>query len=175
MKAKEVFDYKNPTYAPLKEPAKEVVGAYQTAARFFDTVQEVVLIEHGLIHTARAVHKVAHLFPQRFDAYIDMLHERHLMGIYPATPELVEPINDMDKAFEIIIGVLDDIQEALEKFHAVTDNAMFRPMALKTEELMLQNSQEYTKFLNMWVMWDMSDSKTSFDNWVLHMEEGEPN
>ena len=78
----------------------------------------------------------------------------------------------MDKAFEIVIGVMDEIQDALEDFRSVTDNADFRPMALKTEELMLRNSEEYTRFIDAWFMWDESESRTSFDNWVEHLKAG---
>ncbi len=36
----------------------------------------------------------------------------------------------------------------------------------KAEELMLQNSQDCTKFLEAWARWDTDGgSKTSFDSW----------
>ena len=167
-KARDIFGYEKPKYAPLKEPAKRVV----MAQRFCDTVQEWVYIEAAMPFTSRMIHDLAHSFAQRFDEFSEMLHERHLMTIYGATPELVEPIEDMDKAFEIVIGVMDEIQDALEDFRSVTDNADFRPMALKTEELMLRNSEEYTRFLAAWFMWDESESRTSFDNWIEHLKAG---
>ena len=173
MKARDIYNWDSQMFAALREPARNVVAAYQQAARFLDTVQESVYIEHGLVHTARMIHNLAHEMPKRFDVFGDMLHERHLMTEYPATPELTERVEDMDKAFEIVIAVLDDIQEALEAFRSATDNAGFRPMALKAEELMLQNSADYTRILNAWVMWDESTSKTSFDGWVLHLMDGD--
>ena len=169
MKARDVYNYDTAPYDALREPARRVVAAYQQAARFLDTVQESVYIEHGMVHTARILHNLAHEMPKRFDEFGDMLHERHLMAEYPATPELTERVEDMDKAFEIAIAVLDDVQKALETFRMVTDNAEFRPMALKAEELMAQNSRDYTRILDMWSMWDTGVSKTSFDNWALHL------
>ena len=169
MRARDVYNYDTSPYDVLREPARQVVAAYQQAARFLDTVQESVYIEHGLVHTARILHDLAHKMPKRFDKFGEMLHERHLMTEYPATPELTERVEDMDTAFEIVIAVLDDIQTALENFRTVTDNAALRPMALKSEELMLQNSKDYTLILDMWAMWDMSESKTSFDNWAQHL------
>lgn len=170
-KLTEIYGYGNPAFQPLKDPARGVIEAYQNAARFLDTVQERVYIRMGLVHTARMIHDLAHEMPKRFDVFSDMLHERHLEAIYPATPELTEEIPDMDRAFEIVTGVLEDIQAALERFHAVTDNAAFRPMALKTEELMLRNSEDYTRFLEAWAMWDNLGGASSFDNWVLHLKE----
>lgn len=169
LKARDFYNYDNERFSPLRDPARDVVAAYQTAARFLDTVQESLLIEHGLAFTADIIHNLAHEMPKRFDRFGDMLHERHLMVEYPATPELAERIDAPEKAFEIVIGVLDEIQEALEKFRMVTDNAQFRPMALQAEEMMLQNSSDYTLILEMWVMWDESTSKTSFDSWAKKM------
>lgn len=147
--------------------------AYQNAARFLDTIQEWIYIETGMKHTATMVHLLAHEMPKRFDVFGDLLHERHLSVEYPGTPELTEEIRDMNHAFEVVIGTLEEIQEALERFHAATDTPDFRPMALKSEELMLQNSADYTQVLEAWVMYDNTNSASSFDNWVLHQMEGQ--
>ena len=169
MNVKEYFTYDNAKYAPLRAPARGVVDAYQRAARFLDTVKESLYIEHGLKHTSQMVHNLAHEMPKRFDAFGDLLHERHLMVEYPATPELTERIENVEKAFEIIISVLDEIQEALSKFHAETDNADFKPMALAAEELMLENSRDYTRMLEAWTMYGQATSHSSYDSWVLHL------
>ena len=92
MKARDIYNWDSQMFAALREPARNVVAAYQQAARFLDTVQETVYIEHGLVHTARMIHDLAHEMPKRFDVFGDMLHERHLMTEYPATPELTERI-----------------------------------------------------------------------------------
>ena len=167
-KAKDIFNFDNPTYAVLREPSRGVIKAYQDANRFFDTTQEYVYIEQGMRYLARIIHNEAHEFPKRFDNFVDMLHERHLMGEYPETAELLwkEELKDLDDVFNLLIKVLDNIQEALENFHKVTDNEKFRPMALKVEEMMLENSGVYTKFLELWVRWnEEGGSKTSFDSY----------
>lgn len=166
------YSYENPIFATIKEPAKRVVGAYQNAARFLDTVQEWTYIETGAIHTAKVLHNLAHEMPKRFDAFGDMLHERHLMVLYPATPELTEDIEDLDKVFDIALGSLEEIQEALEEFRSLTDNGTLRPMALTTENFMVQNSSDYTRILEMKKMYKSSSSLTSFDNWVKDISEG---
>ena len=170
-KLAEIYGYENPVFSPLRDPARGVIEAYQNAARFLDTVQERVYIRMGLVHTARMIHDLAHEMPRRFDDFADMLHEKHLEAEYPGTPELDEEIPDMDRAFEIVTGVLEDIQTALEGFRAVTDNAVFRPMALKTEELMLRNSEDHTRILEAWAMWDSGAGTSSFDNWVRRLKE----
>lgn len=180
MKLKEQFNYDNPLYAPLKEPAKGVIKAYQDANRWFDTIQEYVYIEQGLKNCAQVCHRQAHRFPQYFDRFADMLHERHLMAIYGATEELdiYAEAKNMDDIFALIIRIFEHIQEALEIFHRATDNAQFRPMALYVEELMLTNSKDHTKFLELWCIYDQLNDKgnasspTSFDNYCkAYLEE----
>lgn len=172
MKARESFNWDRPEFAVIKGRARDVVEAYQNAARFLDTVKEWVYIHAGMVHTSDSIHKMAHEMPGLFDKFGDMLHERHLEVMYPATPELTEPIEDMDKAYEIIIDVLERISTALEAFHSAADNAELRPMQLLVEELMLKNSQSYTAIAEQWSMWDMRVSESSFDNWVAHQMEG---
>lgn len=176
-KVKDIFNFDNPIYAPLRNPSREVIKAYQDANRYFDTTQEYVYIEQGMKYLSKIIHEQAHEFPKRFDSFIDMLHERHLMGEYPSTEELnwKEELKELDDVFDIVIRVFDNIQEALEKFHEVTDNANFRPMALYTEELMAQNSKDYTKFLELAFRWQNDGgSKTSFDSWCKKLlDEGE--
>lgn len=171
------FTFDNPKYAPLRNPAREVIGAYQTANRFLDTTQEVLYIEYGMKYLSRLVHNLAHEMPKRFDKFGDMLHERHLMTEYASTPELDwrEELKSVDDCFAMVIRVLESVQEALEKFHVVTDNAEFRPMALKTEEFMLQISEDYTMFLQLWKRFNVEKgSLTSFDSYCakfLHDED----
>lgn len=167
-KLREIFNFDNPKYAPLREPSRAVIKAYQDANRYFDTTQEYVYIEQGMVFLSKIIHSQAHEFPKRFDAFVEMLHERHLMGEYPATDELDwrSELENIDDVFELLIRVLDNIHDALESFRKVTDNAEFRPMALYAEELMLENSRTYTKFLMLWARWDENaGSKTSFDSW----------
>ena len=173
MKAKELFNYEG-DFAVLREPSRNVIAAYQNANRFFDTIQEYVYIEQGMPNLAKAIHEQAHKFPQIFDRFADMLHERHLMAEYPATAEMdwKATLKSIDDVFETIISVFEDIQDALEKFHVLTDNGKLRPMALFSEELMSANSKDYTKFIQAWMRWNEDGgSKTSFDSWCRELFE----
>lgn len=171
-KLKEIYSYDNPKFGVLRDPARAVIAAYQNANRFLDTVQEYALIEEGMPNLARAIHEQAHLYPTRFDKFAEMLHERHLMAEYPATPEMDwrTELNSLDDVFRCILSAMEEIQEALEAFYVVTDGRDFRPMALTAEDLMSENSADYTRFLEMWARWDNeAGSKTSFDSWVCRL------
>ena len=174
MTVRDMYTYDNPAFAVLRDPARAVIAAYQDGNRVLDTIQEYVLIEEGMPNLSRAIHLQAHAYPARFDDFADMLHERHLMAEYPATAEMDwrEELKGLDDVFRCILAAMEDIHDALEAFRAVVDNAKFRPMALKAEELMTQNSADYTKFLEMWARWDTDGgSRTSFDSWVRHYAE----
>lgn len=165
---KDIFNFDNPKYAVLRNASRNVIKAYQDANRWMDTTQEYVYIEQGMPNFARIIHNQAHEYPKLFDEFVDMLHERHLMGEYPATEELNwrEELKSVEDVFGLIIRIFEHINEALEDFHKATDNAEFRAMALKTEEFMLKNSQTYTVFLELANRWDDDrGSKTSFDSW----------
>ena len=168
---RENFSYDNPKFGVIRDPARGVIAAYQNSNRYLDTIQEYCLIEEGMPNLSAVIHHQAHAYPGRFDRFAEMLHERHLMAEYPLTPEMDwrEELKGLDDVFRCVLGAMEEIEEALEAFHAVVDNAAFRPMALLTEELMAQNSADYTFFLELWARWDNDGgSKTSFDSWVAH-------
>ena len=71
-RVRDIYNYTNPRYAGLRDPMRRVVGAYQNANRFLDTVQEWVYIEAGMIHTSRMIHNLAHKMPEQFDKVADM-------------------------------------------------------------------------------------------------------
>lgn len=168
MKISEKFSFQNEKYAKIQEISKKVIMSYQTANRWTDSLQEYVYIQYGMPSLARVIHNLAHTFPQKFDKFVDMLHERHLMAIYGATSEvdIAQKIQSFEDVFGFVINILDNIQETLAEFHSLVDNSDLMPMALKVEELMVENSAEYTPFLEMWSRWENNGgSFTSFDNW----------
>jgi hypothetical protein len=125
-----------------------------------------VLIDSGMPNTAQVIHNMAHTFPVKFDRFIDMLHEQHLKGEYPATAELTEPIESVDKAFELVVAALDNVKTALIEFRSVTDNDDLRPMSLYAENALQENSADYTNILFMWKMWDENGDKAAYDKWA---------
>ena len=98
-KLRDIYHYENPRFSPLRDAARRATAAYQNAARGLDTLKEWVLVEFGLVHTADAIHRLAHEQPKRFDVIGDILHQRHLMQEYPETPEYRERPEDMDGVF----------------------------------------------------------------------------
>lgn len=166
-KLREIYSYDNAAYAPLRGAARRATAAYQDAARGMDTLKEWVLIEFGLVHTAEAIHRLAHLQPQRFDAVGDILHQRHLMQEYPETGEYRERPEDMDGVFAEVIRFLGEIEKALKECVRVSDELELYPLGRAFENLQMQNSESYEKFLYAWQMYDETDAgAASFDDWM---------
>lgn len=168
MKLKDIYNFDNEKYALLRDSSIAVSKAYLDCNRYLDSCKEYVYIEEGMPNLSKIIHLQAHKALETLDIFGDLLHERHLMQVYPETPMLdwKAEFKDLDSVFEFVIRTFDNIQEALEKFHETTDNAEFRAMALKIEELMLDNSKDYTKFLEIGFRWqNEGGSKTSFDSW----------
>lgn len=166
-KLREIYSYDNAAYAPLRDAARRATAAYQDAARGMDTLKEWVLIEFGLVHTAEAIHRLAHLQPQRFDAVGDILHQRHLMQEYPETGEYRERPEDMDGVFAEVIRFLGVIEKALKECVRVSDELELYPLGRAFENLQMQNSESYEKFLYAWQMYDETDAgAASFDDWM---------
>lgn len=181
MKLKDKFNFDNPKFGVLRDSARVVSREYLQGNRCLDEAKEYVYIEQSLKFCSDIIHLQAHKFLELLDTFGDLLHERHLMQEYPATEEIdwKTTFTDMDSVFDFIVKVLENVGEALEQFHAKTDNAQFRPMALKTEELMLINSKDHTKFLELWAIYDQLNEKgsmgspTSFDSYCKKfLDEG---
>lgn len=172
-KVNERFTYDDPRFAPLRDASRRATAAYQNAARGLDTLKEWVLIKFGLTQTAEAIHRLAHEQPKRFDGIGDILHQRHLMQEYPETPEYKERPADLDGVFGEIIRMLDEIETALKDCVYEAETANLYPLARAFENLQMQNSESYEKFLYAWQMYDMTDSSaTSYDNWIRGLFEG---
>ena len=171
MAIRDTFNYDTAPYTALKEPSRSVTAAFGRANHFLDTVQEGVYIEAGLIYTSKYIHNVAHKMLKWLDDFSEILHERHLMTIYPPVPQLAEEFREMNEVFDVVIRIFDEVQEALESFHEASETKELRPLAIKTENLMLEVSAEYTHILEMAKMWENNVGYTSFDNWVKHLME----
>ncbi len=173
MKIADVFNYENYMFSPLRDAARKVTAAMQQANRSLDALKEYVLIEIGLVHTSDAIHELAHKQPGYFDQIGDLLHQRHLMQEYPATEEYTKRPKDMDEVFEEIMRLLRENDEALRDFIKVCDENAQYALARQAETIQIENSEDCTKFLAAWSMYDSTDaSATSFDNWILHLFDG---
>lgn len=173
--AKDLFNYNSEKYRALREPSRGVSAAYSEANKWLDTLKEWVYIEQGMVHLSDLIHELAHKELERLDKFAEILHENHLLQFYPTTEELdiFSEVKDLYDCFDFVIRVIDHIQEKLNVFHKACETQVdLMPMALKTEELMLENSADRTVYLDLWVRWsEDGGSKTSFDKYIVHFKE----
>ena len=129
MAIRDNYGYENAKYALLKQPSIDVTSAFGRANHFLDTIQEGVYIEAAMPYTSRYIHNVAHKMLKWLDDFSDILHERHLMTIYPPVPQLDEDVRDMNRVFEIVIQIFDEVQEV--------------PRALSSLKYFYENAPQY--------------------------------
>lgn len=168
MTFQEMMQFRAPEQ-PVMNAANAVNNAFLWANRALDTTKEAVWIDFGLPFTSQFIHEIAHINLKRLDAFGDILHENHLKQTYPATPSLDELIGDMDKVFEIVVTIIDEVDEALNNFIKAASGGRSNAMALAAETLQMENSADRTKVLQAWKMWSTGVANTSFDNWILHL------
>ena len=93
--------------------AKKATMAYQNAARYFDEMKEILLVDLGLVHTSELFHETAHWFPGQFDVIGDILHQHHVIQSYGGTPEFPGVDRDVGDICEMAVRLLDDIIDSL--------------------------------------------------------------
>lgn len=158
----------------MEEPARRVTDAMQRAMRFMDACKEHVLILEGMPLTAQAIHDQAHTYGEMWDEFGAILHQRHMIQEFPPTPQLDES-PDLQRAFEIILACMDEIDKALLDFIEAAEQAReLRPLARSAENLQMKNSQDYTKWLEAAKMWEDEPRKLSYDKWILALFRGDP-
>lgn len=171
-KLSEYYNYENERFAPLRNAAREVTGAFGAQNKWLDTMQEWLFIERGMKHTSDIIHGIAHRALVYLDEFSDVLHQRHLATEYPGTAELDERFTDPSEIFEAAIEAIDRTGRVLKEFRDRANEADLAPLAITTEAIMEKVSREQTVVLALWQMWDQGMSASSFDSWALHLKEG---
>lgn len=159
----------------LAKAINDLNAAFLWENRVFDTVKEAVWIDFGLAHTSDFLHRIAHEALERLDTFGDALHENFVRQSYPPTPSLDEEIVSVDRAFEIAVSTIDEVDTALQRVIEAASGSTYNALALAAENLQQSNSADRTAVLQAWKAWSENVSTTSFDNWILHLTEGGDN
>ena len=161
----------------LRQPAREATEAYETGTRWFDQMKELLLIEGGLVHLSEMFHRTAHWFPTQFDVIGDILHQRHVIQDYGATPEFpgvgLSDGGEIGTCFELAMRVFEEIEQKLKTLIRLCDAQNAWAIARQFENLQIANSKRHERFLYAWKMYEEAESASSFDNWVLHLLDEE--
>lgn len=170
MKRRDYYTYKNAKFGFMRDPMRKVMSTYGEAERFFATIKEKTWANFGLKSFTNYIHSLEHLQGDYVDEFKAILAEIGLEVEYPAVGELVEEMPDLDKVFEVCVGIVDEVDEALRDFIFLIDSQHkeFSALARKMENLQMKNSAQRSFMLEAWNMADNNVSLSSFDNWVGH-------
>ena len=163
--------YNYEKFPALRDSARRVTAAMLNAMRFMDTAKECVLILSGMPMTAEQIHRQAHKYGEYWDQFGDILHQRHLLQEFPGTPELDEK-PDVERAFEIILSCMDEVDSALMEFIRSAELEKLYPLAREAENIQVLNSKDYTLWLQAKKMWESSgESNISYEKWISELFE----
>lgn len=152
-------------FPTVRDPARRVTGALLQGMRFTDTCKDCVLILEGMPLTAAALHEQAHWYGEAWDEFGDLLHQRHLLQEFPATPELDEA-PDVGRSLEVTLWCLDEADLALQEFARACDGAGLFALARGAEEMSVAVSGQRSRWLQAAKMWENDPDKLSYDKWV---------
>lgn len=173
MRKREIYNYEDRRFSPLRDPMREAMRAYLNAERYFAAIKEVVWGRFGMKYLSDAIHSLEHKQPPRIDQFGDILHQMGLEIEYPATPELDEPLPDLDDVFRVCVEIVDEIGAALGGFIRKADELNLYALGREAENLQMDNSADRTKLLEAWSMWDNKVSASSFDKFVRILYGGD--
>ncbi|MEG2526872.1 MAG: hypothetical protein RSA62_06590 [Oscillospiraceae bacterium] len=171
-KKNDIFNYKNPKFEKLHAPMRELMDAFGSAERFFAHIKEVAWYDFGMRGLSDGIHRLEHLQPERVDVFADGLRQLGLFVEYPPIEELTEPLPDLDRLFQVCVGIVDEIDLALSAFIAVAATGETGATARIAEQLQVENSGDRTKLLEAWSMWDRGGSAPGFDAWCARLFKG---
>lgn len=161
-KFRDIYSYDNQRFAFLREPMRELIGAWGKAEKWFASLKEWPLV-HGIPHLSAGIHWLEHIQPERLDIWATAYRPWLLPLEYPATPELEEKVIDIDRLFEVCIDIIDEVGAALEKMRLTTDAGEFHPLSAATETLQIENCNDKAGLLELWTLWDQMVDAAAFD------------
>lgn len=173
MKKRDFYNYETKTFAPLRDPMRQVMTALLNAERYFAAIKEVVWGRFGMKYLSDAIHSLEHRQPPRIDQFANILHQLGLEIEYPATPELAEPLGDLDEVFRVCMEIVDNVEQALTGFIRKADELQFYAQGREAENLQIENSADRIRLLEAWSMWDNNVSASSFDKYVRELYGGD--
>lgn len=166
MKKRDFYSYETKPFSLLRDPMREAMRAFLNAERYFAAIKEAVWGRFGMKYLSDAIHSLEHLQPERIDRFGDTLHQLGLEIEYPATPELDEPLPDLDEVFRVCVEIVDEIENTLGGFIKKADELNLYALGREAETLQMDNSADRTKLLEAWNMWDNKVSASSFDKYI---------
>lgn len=159
-------------FPTIRDPAREATSAMLRAMRFLDSCKECVLILEGMPLTAAQIHGQAHVYGEMWDQFGGILHQRHFLQEFPATPELDEA-PDLTRSLEIILWCMEEIDKALVGFIRACDGAGLYPLARAAEGIQMENSAYQTLWLQAAKMWEQNRDKLSYEKWIEELFDRE--
>ena len=104
--------YRNERYAGLYEPMRRAMAAMGKAMWWFAALKEQTWYQ-GYAGVTAAIHALEHKQPEYIDELKDIMAKLGLPLSYPPIPELDMEYPGLSGTFDMCIGLLDEVNDAL--------------------------------------------------------------
>ena len=161
--------YRNERYAGLYEPMRRAMAAMGKAMWWFAALKEQTWYQ-GYAGVTAAIHALEHKQPEYIDELKDIMAKLGLPLSYPPIPELDMEYPGLSGTFDMCIGLLDEVNDALSGIVEVCDTANDEPLARYAENVQMENFQDRQWLVEANTMAENGDgSTTSYDSWFVNI------
>lgn len=157
----------------MYECVRDVMGAMGKAMWHFAQIKEIIWYEVGYEHVKEFFHRMEHSYGEHIDKFKELLAQVGLPLIYPNISGLGMENHTLSDCFDIGIGLIDEVNNALSTTVEVMDMGNYEPLARQVENIQMANFKPRAIMLQARTMAENGGgSATSFDNWFEDMVEG---
>ena len=158
--------YKDNRYSALYEPMRRVMGAMGKAMWMFAAIKEITWYQWGMEGLTAFLHHLEHVYPEYIDEFKALLAQLGLPLVSPPLPELTEAVPNAQRALELSLDLVDEVNEALSGFIEVTDTMRYEPLARKAENIQMANFEPRAILTQALTMAEQGASEASYDSWI---------
>lgn len=154
----------------LEAPVRRMMEAMGKAMWGMAQLKECVWYGGGLQGVTNFFHWLEHSYGDRIDELKSTLAQVGLPVIYPQFQALNNYPATIDKAFDLGIELIDEVNAAVSDFVEQTDNAYHEPLARQAENIQIANYKPRAYMTQAREMaLDGNSSSTSFDSWFVNI------
>lgn len=163
-------------YPQMYECVRNMMASMGKAMWHFAQLKEIIWYEVGYEHVKEFFHQMEHSYGDHIDALKQLLAQAGLPLIYPDIRGLGMENRSLRECFDIGIGLIDEVNDALSIAVEIMDINGYEPLARQVENIQMSNFKPRAVMLQARTMAEYGGgSATSFDGWFEDLMEGYEN
>lgn len=158
--------YGDSRYAPLYTPMRAVVEAMGTAMWHFAQIKEITWYGWGYEGITEGIHRLEHVYGEYIDDFKKLLAQVGMPLSYPEILEFRKNPQNLEEIFDLCMGLIDRVNDALSEFVETADCCGLEPLARQAENIQMENFRPRAWLCQARTMAENGSSAASIDSWV---------